>query len=265
MFAVDRRIGLGVLVILVVATPIAAVWVMNQTPTEQPIVMKITLLYNAGVMIEVGEARLYIDPVSLPGNYSDKPADVILITHPHSDHYSGAAVSMLEKDSTVIVFPENMSSAMGSLGGTGVNPGDNIVAGIFNITAFYMYTTAPEGYDPSHPPEANWTSYIIEFYGFTVFHAGDSKCIEEYEELTGKIDLALLPLGPGCQTMADAEVVDAIEVIGPTYFIPIHYTEGADATFIATYGDDVEAAGCEVVSLAYFHSREIQVAALVVS
>ena len=101
----DRRIGLGVLVILVVATPIAAVWVMNQTPTEQPIVMKITLLYNAGVMIEVGEARLYIDPVSLPGNYSDKPADVILITHPHSDHYSGAAVSMLEKDSTVIVFP----------------------------------------------------------------------------------------------------------------------------------------------------------------
>jgi hypothetical protein len=37
--------------------------------------------------------------------------------------------------------------------------------------------------------------------------------------------------------MVDDEVVDAIEVIQPTYFISIHYAEGADTDFIETYGD----------------------------
>jgi hypothetical protein len=112
-----------------------------------------------------------------------------------------------------------------------------------------MYTIPPEGYEASHPIEANWTSYIIDIDGFRIFHAGDSKNIPEYEQLTGTIDVALLPLGPGCQTMTDYEVVQALQDISPDYFIPIHFAEGADVTFLEEYSDDIEALDCEIISL----------------
>ena len=48
--------------------------------------IKLNLLYNAGVMIEAKGYRIYIDPINLPDNYTNLPADAILITHEHDDH-----------------------------------------------------------------------------------------------------------------------------------------------------------------------------------
>ena len=79
-------------------------------------------------------------------------------------------------------------------------------------------------------------------------------------ELTGDIDLALLPLGPGCQTMVDYEVVQALERIQPTFFIPIHYGDGVHDTWIAAYGDVVEdETDCTPVVLEYWtkHTFEL--------
>jgi hypothetical protein len=54
--------------------------------------------------------------------------------------------------------------------------------------------------------------------------------------------------------MFGEEVVEALEVIEPNYFVPIHYGEGVDETFIATYGEQITSSGCEIVHLEYFHS-----------
>ncbi len=222
--------------------------------------IKVNLLFNAGVMIETSDMRIYIDPYTITSNYSSLDADAILITHPHDDHYSEGWVNALQKEGTVNVFPANMSAEIAVHNGTGVVPGDTIQVGYINITAFYMYTWAPEGYDPSHPPEANWTSYIIDINGFTIFHAGDSKDIPEYNQLSGQIDVAMLPLGPGCQTMTEDEVVHAIQMIDPCYFIPIHYAEGAPEVFIAEYGDDInETTSCEIVYLEELSSHIFQI------
>ncbi len=198
--------------------------------------IEFTLLDNAGVMIEAKGLRIYIDPINLPyANYSDLKADAILITHPHGDHYLYSMVEMLQKDDTLNVFPETMAQAINDHDGMGVNPGDTFMIGSIEVTCFYMYTFAPEPYEPSHPPECNYTSYIIDIDGFTIFHAGDAGELPEYSQLTGTIDLALLPLGPGCQTMCNMEVVDVLETIDPTYFIPIHATETARDSFLAVY------------------------------
>jgi L-ascorbate metabolism protein UlaG (beta-lactamase superfamily) len=225
------------------------------TTTVNENIINFTLLDNAGVMIEASGMRVYVDPINLGSEYSDLPADVILITHPHGDHYEGTSIRRVETDDTTIVFPANMSDAVSAYDATGVVPGDQIQVGPINITAFYMYTWAPEGYDPSHPPEANWTSYIIDFDGFTFFHAGDSKNITEYNMLTGFIDVAMLPLGPGCQSMVEDEIVDAIRRINPSYFVPIHYATRANDAFVLEYGDEIEdTIGCEILNLDYFSS-----------
>ncbi|MHA1968589.1 MAG: MBL fold metallo-hydrolase [Candidatus Hodarchaeales archaeon] len=49
--------------------------------------ISVRLLNNAGIMIEKKNTRIYIDPYDLPTSYSNYPADAILITHGHGDHY----------------------------------------------------------------------------------------------------------------------------------------------------------------------------------
>jgi L-ascorbate metabolism protein UlaG (beta-lactamase superfamily) len=221
---------------------------------------RITLLTNAGVMIEAEGLRIYIDPIELPASYGSRPADAVLITHDHGDHYQSSVIDMLQKDGTVNVFPAIMTTAIETHDGVGVNPEDQIQVGVANITAFYMYTFDVSGFQASHPRENNYTSYIVEINGFTVFHAGDSKTLDEYGMLTGTIDVAMLPLGPGCQTMADDEVVAAIQRIEPEYFIPIHFGEGAVDDFCSSYRSQIEGTvGCEVVTLAFFTSRTFQI------
>jgi len=231
-----------------IATPTTIVLLNKNSPIH------LNLLENAGVMIEAKGVRIYIDPINLPDNYSGLPADAILITHEHGDHYQSTMITMLETDKTKIVFPEVMDVYISLFDGIGVLPGDEFNVRSIKISCFYMYTIAPEGYESSHPRESNYTSYIIDIDGFTIFHAGDSYNIEEYTQLKGLIDVAMLPLGPGCQTMTGIDVVHVIDIIEPSYFIPIHYAEGADISFINDFGTAVENTGCEIIHLSYFES-----------
>ncbi|NHJ33358.1 MAG: MBL fold metallo-hydrolase [Asgard group archaeon] len=243
-------ISVGVIfVVSAVAVPSIVVPIRNNSNN-----ITFNLLYNAGVMIETKDTRIYIDPINLDVRYMDTPADFILITHPHGDHYEAATINLLQKESTVNIFPENLTAEIATHDGVGVNPGDILTYGSVTITAFYMYTLPVGEYPASHPKEANWTSYIIDVDGFTFFHAGDSKNIVEYEQLAGSIDVALLPLGPGCQTMADMEVVDAVNAIEPSYFIPIHYATGACTTFYNNYGSYIMAE-CQFLQLEYWETH----------
>ncbi|MHA1939466.1 MAG: MBL fold metallo-hydrolase [Candidatus Thorarchaeota archaeon] len=248
--------ALGAILILVtVGSAIVALPLLTPPPPPagQEDSITITLLDNAGVMIEADDLRIYIDPIDLNSSFEDLDADAILVTHPHGDHYQSDTIHMLQKEGTVNVFPANMTEQVSNHDGIGVVPGDSVQVGTINITAFYMYTFPVDIYPASHPRVANWTSYIIDIDGFTIFHAGDSKNIDEYEELAGQIDVALLPLGPGCQTMADFEIVLALETIDPGCFIPIHYAAGAVETWIAEYEDMVaDRTDCNILSLDYF-------------
>ena len=234
--------------ILVTSGVVLAVVVLNSNDT-----IKITLLYNAGVMIEAKGTRIYIDPYDLPSNYSDYPADLILITHDHGDHYDPSSIDIIKAENTKLVFPAIMRIAAISYDADSVQPEDTFIFNTFNVTCFYMYTM-PGSTESSHPQSFNYTSYIIDLGGFTIFHAGDSWNIPEYEQLKGGIDLAFLPLGPGCQTMTGIDVVRVVETIEPSFFIPIHYTEDAKESFVDQYKADVEACGCVFINLDYYDS-----------
>lgn len=244
-------IGIGIVVVLSGAVvPAIVIPLHNRTDS-----ITVTLLENAGVLIEVDDTRIYIDPINLLlTDYADLAADAILITHPHGDHYDPATINALQKDGTLNVFPSNMSSEIALHDGFGVSPEDHFTVGDISITAFYMYTFPVDPFPASHPQEANWTSYIVDIDGFTLFHAGDSKSLDEYAALAGTIDVALLPLGPGCQTMADYEIIDALGTLEAKYFIPIHFEGDACSTFISSYDTSLSIIDCEPIALAHFTS-----------
>lgn len=148
--------------------------------------INVTLLTNAGVLIEADDTRIYIDPVVLPNSYSESPADAILVTHSHGDHYQSSTINMLQKDGPINVFPEIMTAETDAHDGVGVTPGDEFMVGNIKVSTYYMYTfSVVPGQDATHPLESEFTSYIVDVGGFTIFHAGDSKNLSEYEEISG--------------------------------------------------------------------------------
>ncbi len=198
--------------------------------------IKLTLLHNEGVMIEVSGIRIYIDPSYIPGQYDSKYADVVCVTHEHTDHYITPVIDELQKDDTINIFPASMSAAIAAYDGIGVVPEQQIViSDDITITAFYMYSK--EAY---HPPSANWTSYLINIDGFVIFHAGDATNITEYQQLTGLVDLAMLPHVTNF-LMTHAEIVDTINTIQPRYAMLFHENLEAYRDFYESYKNHFEA------------------------
>lgn len=254
-----------VLAVIVGVVVVSASFILMMPPAQDPPTeIKVNLLLNAGVMIEAKGLRIYIDPIILPSNYSELPADVILITHPHSDHYSGFDIENILTNDTLFVCPENMTEAIERFDGFGVNPGDSFLVGDINITAFPLYLDDYSSGAPTfHPRESNWTSFIIDIDGFRIFHAGDTKYIDEYEELTGTIDLAYLPIyfdpGLGALNASLLPIVDSIDMIQPRTTILTHFTTNNLETFISEYSILVETSSCEILNLQYFTSRTFEI------
>ncbi|MHA1926256.1 MAG: MBL fold metallo-hydrolase [Candidatus Thorarchaeota archaeon] len=258
----SRKIILVIVVgAILVTTPIILMMVLEP---EQPEIVppaeevKITLLNVAGVMIEAKGMRIYIDPYAIPDNYTELPADIILVTHSHFDHYSLLDIRDIETNDTVFIFPENMTVEIERHNAIGLEPGESHQVDDINITAFYMYTLDRPSFPSSHPKETNWTSYIIDIDGFKIFHAGDAKYMAEYEGLTEVIDIAFLPIyWDGAMGLIDVSlspIVEVVETIRPKNLVPTHYNTFENDTFISDYSLQIENAGCTILNLAFFES-----------
>ncbi|MFW9968510.1 MAG: MBL fold metallo-hydrolase, partial [Candidatus Thorarchaeota archaeon] len=247
--------------VILVSTPII---LMMAFAPEQPNdvspddEIKITFLNIAGVMIEAKGLRIYIDPYVIPDNYTELPADIILITHPHFDHYSLLDIRDIEKNDTTFIFPENMTVQIERHDGIGLDPGESHQVGEINITAFWMYTLDRPSMPSSHPRDSNWISYIIDIDGFKIFHAGDAKYMEEYESLSDTFDIAFLPIywdsAMGLLEVSLIPIVDVVEMIQPKNMVPTHYNTFENDTFISDYSLQIEDAGCAILNLAFFES-----------
>jgi L-ascorbate metabolism protein UlaG (beta-lactamase superfamily) len=153
---------------------------------------------------------LYIDPFIMP-KFAE-PADLILISHPHFDHFNPTAIGRIKQKDTVIVTPGSMAQT----GMIGLSPGKSLRIGPFNITGVPAYNIRKK----FHPKERQWLGYIVEADGVKLYHAGDTDFIPEMKDL--QPDIALLPIG-GFFGMNVKEAVQAAEALKPQVVIPMHY------------------------------------------
>ena len=173
--------------------------------------------YNVStVCIEGNGTKVYIDLYDIPLNYSDKPADVIFITHSHLAHYDPRSIDLVAQNTTTFIGPSSCTEFISNYNGIGVVPGDKGTVASIQYEAIKAYNTA-------HPPEDNFCGYIITVNGIRIFHSGDTGNIPEFQDLKGKIDVLILAVGSSYATMTFEDAIDAIGVIQPKYLIPIHY------------------------------------------
>jgi L-ascorbate metabolism protein UlaG (beta-lactamase superfamily) len=89
------------------------------------------------------------------------------------------------------------------------------------------------GFDRRWMKEADYTGYVIEYRGYTVFFAGDTGYNSELFKEIGRrfrIDLAILPISPGSFTSPGSGVhvgpLGALMIfkdVGAKYMMPMHY------------------------------------------
>jgi L-ascorbate metabolism protein UlaG (beta-lactamase superfamily) len=153
---------------------------------------------------------LFMDPFRVPA--SAGPADIILISHPHSDHFDRRAVSSLRGSRTEVVVPQSSARA----GLEGISAGQSLRIGNIGITALPAYNLSK----PFHARQKGWVGYVVEVDGLRVYHAGDTDLIPEMKGL--KPDIALLPVG-GLFTMNAAGAAEAAGALGAVLAIPMHF------------------------------------------
>ena len=153
---------------------------------------------NAGIVI-------YIDPFA--GTDYTEPADIILVSHGHSDHNQVGKVT--KKESTQIF------SGMGAdVGGTKMAVGDSVeVAGI-KIKTVHAYN--------SNHQKGDCVGFVLEINGLKLYHSGDTSNLPEMAELEPlHLDYALLCID-GVFNMGPAEAMDVAAIIKAKKVIPIH-------------------------------------------
>jgi L-ascorbate metabolism protein UlaG (beta-lactamase superfamily) len=177
-------------------------------------------LGHAGFRIRAGRRVVYIDPYRSP---EGPPADLILITHGHYDHFSPRDVERLSTDRTLVVAPpavaERVRGRVVSLA-----PGEGVDDPL-DVRAVAAYNTSkrdPDG-NPFHPREAGGVGYVLNVRGERLYHSGDTDVIPEMDQVAG-VDVALLAVS-GVYVMTPAEAAEAARRIGPRVAVPMHWGE----------------------------------------
>src|SRR4030066_1648350 len=159
-----------------------------------------------------GEKTVYTDPFKIR---KKDTADIILITHEHSDHCSPEDVKKIQGPNTMIVATSDCAKKLSGKIKV-VKPGDKINVEGIEIEAVPAYNTNKQ----FHPKANGWVGYIFTVKGERIYIAGDTDFIPEMKHF--KADIALLPVS-GTYVMTAEEAVNAALAIKPGLAVPMHY------------------------------------------
>jgi L-ascorbate metabolism protein UlaG (beta-lactamase superfamily) len=191
------------------------------------------------------EKVIYIDPAYLAITDTTPRADLILITHPHHDHFSvGNVRQLLKKDTQIVTgieckdvletrFPdENWIIQL-------IEVGQKVTASGIEIAAVPAYNTdenAPHLKEYSF--EYGFVGYIINYRGVWLYVSGDTSFIPEMQGLEN-IDIAFFNIRE-FYCMSGEEAVRAAQTFKPKYMVPVHWlkTEEGDIDYIKAHCPD---------------------------
>lgn len=180
----------------------------------------ISCIGHGTLMIEFNGKVIHIDPWSQLADYKTLPkADIILITHHHTDHLDTNAIASISKKSTQIVSTTVVYDIINK--GIIMKNGDKKTVEGFGIEAVSAYNTT-EGRGKFHPKGRD-NGYVLTIVGKRIYIAGDTENIPEMSKLKN-IDIAFLPMNQP-YTMLPEQVMDAVNKFHPKILYPYHYGE----------------------------------------
>lgn len=174
--------------------------------------------------------RIVIDPFFNDNPWtqvqaSDVEADFVFLTHGHEDHFADALTVARSSRATVVGSFELVAYVQ-SQGIANVHPmhiggGWNFPFGRVKMTiAHHGGMIHGEGAERFTTSAAGLLFDLGP--GKRVYHAGDTALTLDMKLLNDQVDIALLPIGDNF-TMGPEDAAMAVDFIGPSVVIPIHY------------------------------------------
>ncbi|MFB6505438.1 MULTISPECIES: MBL fold metallo-hydrolase [unclassified Streptomyces] len=207
--------------------------------------VEVTWWGHATCTIEDSGVRVLTDPLfvrrfahlrrrrgELPGPEA-AVADVVLVSHLHSDHLHLPSLSRLAPG-TRLVVPVGASRSVPGLRGlrsehglliTEVAAGDEVRVGAVRVRA------VPALHDgrrlPMGPHRSPALGYVVEG-GARTYFAGDTGLFDDMAEAVGPVDVALLPVGGwgpylGHGHLDAGRAAQALTRLAPRSAVPVHY------------------------------------------
>jgi L-ascorbate metabolism protein UlaG (beta-lactamase superfamily) len=176
-------------------------------------------LGHAGFRIKTRAGIVYIDPYRVE---DAPPADLILITHDHFDHFSRDDVLRLAGRRTTAIGPATVTEQL--KGRTvSMRPGETVEVDELEVEALPAYNTnkLDSSGKPFHSREAGWLGFVLRDGARRIYHSGDTDVIPEMDQAAG-VDVALLPVS-GTYVMSPLEAAEAARRIAPKVAVPMHW------------------------------------------
>lgn len=172
-----------------------------------------------------GGGIVFIDPTTGPdaakalAPWQVKP-DLILITHPHDDHFQPAILQEYLKANPKVVLagPAEvvaLAKAKGIAGMQVVAPNQSYAMAGFEFSTVPAYFDQKEA---NHPQSAQWVGYVLPLNGVRYYVTGDTQPVPEMA--TVKADV-LFPLLAGCGGNTDQALAMA-KSSGAKLVVPVH-------------------------------------------
>lgn len=185
--------------------------------------MDLTFYGHACFQLTHGLTSVLIDPFLSDNPFKTASPDQIecthiLVSHGHFDHL-GDAIAIAKRTGAIIISTAEIAGLCGEQGcrthAMHIGGKHSFEFGYIRITQAFHGAGAPGGHA---------CGFIVNFYGKTVYHTGDTGIFGDMQ-LLGRlesIDCSLIPIGDNF-TMGPADAVEAVAMIAPKMVIPMHY------------------------------------------
>jgi L-ascorbate metabolism protein UlaG (beta-lactamase superfamily) len=200
--------------------------------------LKITFIGHGTLIFTFNGKVIHVDPYGKLTDYSILPkADIILITHEHSDHFDLSAIKILRTNQTKLVLTETCAQKIS--GGMVMKNGEvQTIQGIkIEAVPAYNIVHKRDNGQPFHPQGVG-NGYILTFGDKRVYVAGDTENIPEMKTIQG-VDVAFLPMDLP-YTMTPEMVADAAKVFKPKILYPYHYGDTNTSKLMELLKDEQE-------------------------
>jgi L-ascorbate metabolism protein UlaG (beta-lactamase superfamily) len=184
-------------------------------------------MYHATLVLTWNGRTIYNDPDTInayPTIYNGLPkADLILISHDHSDHFDSAKINAVTNNNTVIVVPgyvysNNLSIAQRSMAAV-LRTGE--LTNIFGIGIQAVAAT-----NANHPP-GRGNGYVLTLADKRFYFSGDTGAIQPLRTLAD-IDVAFVAMNEQF-TMSVTAAADLVRAFRPKIVYPYHYQNNPPA------------------------------------
>src|SRR4030042_6144018 len=186
--------------------------------TTGPDTFAIHSIGHASLMFEYSNTIIHVDPYAVQADYDQYPdADILLVTHAHSDHYDMNAITKIKTDSTTLICTHEVKNKNTYTGTINVLAnGDSTIVKNIPVKAVPAYNTSS-----SFHAKGVGNGYIVTLGEKRIYIAGDTENIPEMDNL-GKIDIAFLPMNLP-YTMTPELAADAAKRIKPDILYIYHF------------------------------------------